>query len=516
MSTMAKIQDIAWSPRTYELKEVIRECRFPVLVKVTTGFYASNEIDSIANEQILRIHRLQRQQRVIAMDKRGRYFSIPVQYRFSKFDLLRNGYPEGASRHLWEIVEGNALPLDVRFASQNELVFGLKYIDDSVRLGDNFGKLTLIKMYEEHYLQSNAINDGTLDKTVINIPMYSKLCVVTGQGLRSGNRDKWKKMCAIFDNAVKKKVNFDKSPGNLDISLFSQGNLNTLEQNFYEELEPYGTLTITPRSGGSRTSRDAQTNPPKLPERPASIKRSPDGFRATAPSPVYVPSLSPSRVEEMKVGRYNLYNSSPFRRHDGRPSTFSAATAASSGLTPGKFKAVKIDGNLERKHKQRRTRTDDENRNIRPVQSLRVRKKVSFFLDDIPQIESNEYETLRQSFPVDIPPPDYDMNSMERQPAPDYDMDAIDGRKINSTTSGQVEKQDSEGAGYLVPPPPVNSERHPSPSRNSSAKDSKDTVEQGPSMSQLLAELTVAQKRLKKVNPESPQNGQQNASEQGS
>ncbi|XP_070534468.1 uncharacterized protein [Ptychodera flava] len=450
MSTMAKIQDIAWSPRTYELKEVIRECRFPVLVKVTTGFYASNEIDSIANEQILRIHRLQRQQRVIAMDKRGRYFSIPVQYRFSKFDLLRNGYP------------------------------------------------------------------GTLDKTVINIPMYSKLCVVTGQGLRSGNRDKWKKMCAIFDNAVKKKVNFDKSPGNLDISLFSQGNLNTLEQNFYEELEPYGTLTITPRSGGSRTSRDAQTNPPKLPERPASIKRSPDGFRATAPSPVYVPSLSPSRVEEMKVGRYNLYNSSPFRRHDGRPSTFSAATAASSGLTPGKFKAVKIDGNLERKHKQRRTRTDDENRNIRPVQSLRVRKKVSFFLDDIPQIESNEYETLRQSFPVDIPPPDYDMNSMERQPAPDYDMDAIDGRKINSTTSGQVEKQDSEGAGYLVPPPPVNSERHPSPSRNSSAKDSKDTVEQGPSMSQLLAELTVAQKRLKKVNPESPQNGQQNASEQGS
>ncbi|XP_006825540.1 uncharacterized protein LOC100370040 [Saccoglossus kowalevskii] len=413
---MSGVEDIRWSAITYGLKDLADKYTFPKIVKVTRGFYARSENESLANEQVLRIHRVQSQPRVVAVDRRGRHLSIPVKFRFSKFDVFTNGKPEGDAKYMWDIVEHHLLPVDVQFSSQNDLVFSVQYIDNSVKLDENFGKLTLKTLYDESYLQGNAINNNILDRTVINVPMYCKLSVSVACGFVSGSPDMWQSYQSMLSTTVSNKVDFKHAPGSLDISLFSERSLDSVELHHYEEIQPSGTLTIQSRSRGHMhlTESTSEPNivrlPPTLPQRHPSMR----GFK-----PDFVPTtshLSPSKVEEMPIGsKYNIYHMP--RKQDiqqPRPATFSAASAR--GIDPNNFSYNVPDKSLARKNK-----SATEGGYVQ----LSVRGQV-----DRASLLSNEdnddgYEKpvdicglhagpYREP-PIDIPPPDYDMDTIDRQ-----------------------------------------------------------------------------------------------------
>ncbi|XP_077990310.1 uncharacterized protein LOC144444677 [Glandiceps talaboti] len=273
---MALLDKVSWSETSYTIRQVVEHFRLPKIFKVTRGVYGTEDTGSLANLQVVRIHQQYKQQRVIAADERGRHFSVPVDYDIP-FEVVTGTSSKPESKYLSEILREHSLPKKVRFSNQMELEAW--YIDNNVRVDNDFGSFTLMKVYDETYLHANAINNGVLHEAILLIPAYVKFEFCVAEGLQNGNVKEWADLKQGYDVIVKEKVDFSIKSGNRDISMYDFTRKVSENRFDYEHIEPNKTIRIR-----SRKSRLYEYNVDS--EEKKTMNDSKMEFRQAAPRPL--------------------------------------------------------------------------------------------------------------------------------------------------------------------------------------------------------------------------------------
>nr|XP_054756715.1 uncharacterized protein LOC129262598 [Lytechinus pictus] len=245
MTAKANVKDIQWSRQQYSLREAIKRCTFPQIMKVVEGYESSDETETLARGQILRIHQIHTQTRVLATtDKKGRWLSIPLRYAEARFEVVSSG-KRSKAMYMREIIDKSLLPQKVHFFTGDDLTFHLQLKSNVPNAKEKFGALTLQKMYETGYLQGNAIQNDHLDTMILNIPLHSPVSVVLAESFIVGSRERWERYQTLLDKIVSKNVVFELHPGNPHITFFTDKGLESAnQQEQYEKITPSGTLFI--------------------------------------------------------------------------------------------------------------------------------------------------------------------------------------------------------------------------------------------------------------------------------
>ncbi|XP_071954334.1 uncharacterized protein [Antedon mediterranea] len=217
--TVDEMDNIAWSKRAYTLNELLNSYKFPLIVQVVRGHYGSEDTDSLGMGQIVRIHRKQTQKRVIAVEeRRGRRISIPRDYSipFELVPVRRETRP----RTLDEILCDHVLPVKVQFSRHMKLEY---HVDNQVMIDEDFGTMVIEEIYDEPYLQGNAINFSVLDNDIIDITAYLRLEFTIAEGLLGDDtRNLFKTMCDDLDSVVEEKIDYNQDTGNQHIAVYYQ------------------------------------------------------------------------------------------------------------------------------------------------------------------------------------------------------------------------------------------------------------------------------------------------------
>ncbi|XP_070534463.1 uncharacterized protein [Ptychodera flava] len=251
---MASLDDIRWSQKSYSIHEILTLFSLPKICKVTSGLYGTEDIETLGNLQIVRIHRQQSQRRVVAVDNhRGRHFSIPVNFDIP-FEILPITSANTEPKFLVDILEKISLPQKVSFAQESEL--DAWYIGQNVKVDGSFGALTLVKTFMEQYLQANAINNGILDEEILHIPAYMALEFSIAEGLREGSSGDWDELQQRYGAMVADRVSFDKEQGNRDIAMYFPRNVERNQSN-YSYIRPNRSIRISTKRQNLYDNRTA-------------------------------------------------------------------------------------------------------------------------------------------------------------------------------------------------------------------------------------------------------------------
>ncbi|XP_022105823.1 uncharacterized protein LOC110987413 [Acanthaster planci] len=215
------VSDINWSAESYSTRDLMSKYPAPLLVRVTQGHCGLEDVDSLGQGQVIRIHQWLKQQRVIAIDSRGRPLSIPLDFNIP-FEVLpdrKRSLFKRKTMFLVDIIRQYPLPKKVRFSSSH---LTLSDALEGARLGIRMTleALELIRIQEEVYLRGNAVNFGDLDPSILSIPVHHDLEMSLALGLRSSERD-WHRLMRELDNVVAKKVRFPAVQGNNKITICS-------------------------------------------------------------------------------------------------------------------------------------------------------------------------------------------------------------------------------------------------------------------------------------------------------
>ncbi|XP_071503111.1 uncharacterized protein [Diadema antillarum] len=257
MSAKANVEDIQWSRQAYTLRQAIKRCTFPQLIKVVQGYESSDDSETLALGQVLRINQIHTQTRVLATtDKKGRWLSIPLRYAEARFEVVSG--KRSKPMYMREIIDKSLLPQKVQFYTGDDLTFNVQLKGSPNNAKEKFGTLHLQKMYETAYLQGNAIHNNCLDTMVVNIPLHSPVEVVLAESFIVGSRDRWERYQTLLDKIVSKNVSFELHPGNPHITYFTDKKLESADlQEHYEEITPVGTVFVSSKNSSLRPSKSA-------------------------------------------------------------------------------------------------------------------------------------------------------------------------------------------------------------------------------------------------------------------
>ncbi|CAH1246223.1 GAREM2 [Branchiostoma lanceolatum] len=252
---MARLENVGWSPRRYTLREFLRSCALPKIVKVTQGHYGNADIEQLALDQVIRIHKEHTQRRVVANDKHGRHLSIPLNYQSVLFERVRretdkrqkkaaaaDELPAAFPMTIADVVAQYPLPVLVKIHRSEELRFSV----DNRKQVPRFDVIELTDLQDETYLLGNTINNGLLSKSVLVIPMFMKLELAVADGLVGGDDDQWLELVGRYDRTVVRCVDFEQACGNRDILMYPS-RLVEARQHVLEDIEPH-VLKIHPLS----------------------------------------------------------------------------------------------------------------------------------------------------------------------------------------------------------------------------------------------------------------------------
>ncbi|XP_078659906.1 uncharacterized protein LOC144904680 [Branchiostoma floridae x Branchiostoma belcheri] len=252
---MARLEYVSWSPRRYTLREFLRSCALPKIVKVTQGHYGNADIEQLALDQVIRIHKEHTQRRVVANDKHGRHLSIPLNYQSVLFERVRREtdkrprksagteeLPAAFPMTIADVVAQYPLPVLVKIHRSEELRFSV----DNRKQVPRFDVIELTDLQDETYLLGNTINNGLLSKSVLVIPMFLKLELAIAEGLVGGDDDQWLELVGRYDRTVVRCVDFEQACGNRDILMYPS-RLVEARQHVLEDIEPH-VLKIHPLS----------------------------------------------------------------------------------------------------------------------------------------------------------------------------------------------------------------------------------------------------------------------------
>ncbi|KAJ1181783.1 hypothetical protein NDU88_006982 [Pleurodeles waltl] len=197
---------IKWGAREYSLMEFVGkfETSFPVIIKITEGYLGKQEVDSISNSTILRVHSLYYQKRAIATSVSGKIFSLPLKLKTVQFCVGNSTHRKDrelqASFFLEDLLSQYSLPLTI--VSSTDLSFKEKM---SSKPKENvLDVLTVSETYEEHFLLGHPIEKETVQiETPIVIPMYMKdIKLVIAEGYLLDNTERWATVCKHYDRKV--------------------------------------------------------------------------------------------------------------------------------------------------------------------------------------------------------------------------------------------------------------------------------------------------------------------------
>ncbi|XP_023932915.1 uncharacterized protein LOC106173774 [Lingula anatina] len=261
MSTiMDAYRDIAWSSEQLTMREFIDRYRenLPQIIMVTQGFYGNSEVETFAADQILRIHTISTQRRVIATDSRGRYLSIPCDFPL-KFEVLNDqGKPVGKSRFFRDIVECCRMPVKVRFAPE---MAGIDFqIDSTTKSTDSFGVFEVREFFTEKYFKANTINGSVIHSKIIVIPLYVNISICVATGMANGDLDLWHNLQAAYTRALKG-IDFSQVEGNIDITMyedreFQRGAVKGRgDDKLYDYIEPRHYVKLNYKQTGPDTDK---------------------------------------------------------------------------------------------------------------------------------------------------------------------------------------------------------------------------------------------------------------------
>ncbi|XP_075131951.1 uncharacterized protein LOC142204533 [Leptodactylus fuscus] len=202
--------DVKWTSTEFSLQGYVSTFRndFPNIIKITEGFLGKQEIDSVSNSMVIRVHSYYLQQRVAAETKSGKLFSLPIKLTRPEFlvtqtnDLMKT---YKLSLTLEDILSKYSLPVTVRSSSD----LSYKEKGDQKSQHELLSDLTLLEQYEESFLLGHPIDKGKIFvEDPIIIPMYMKeLRLVVAVGFQDGDNTSWKNVCDLMDKQVKNQGN---------------------------------------------------------------------------------------------------------------------------------------------------------------------------------------------------------------------------------------------------------------------------------------------------------------------
>lgn len=259
----------------------------PKIVVVTEGFYGEIHEEIFARSQVIRLHTISRQKRVVARMEQGQrtlFISIPLTYEELLCTLDKHG-KEIKKEPISQIIKNNILPVNVRFPKEKMIVVSSQSISTN-----HIPSMELTKCFDEVYLLGNFINEGKMLEEVINVPLYlSQLKLAIVNGMSERDTETWKKYQKDLD-VVCSNMKYDKEFGNKEIAVYDPSCAKHSDT-LYAYIEPTMYVStdnlIRRATNGSNSKND--------------VKRSPvsTGHRnPTKPPPPAIPEPRPVKFEQ--------------------------------------------------------------------------------------------------------------------------------------------------------------------------------------------------------------------------
>ncbi|XP_076084925.1 uncharacterized protein LOC143055647 [Mytilus galloprovincialis] len=211
----------------------------PQLVMVKHGYQGETGNDTLDTGQVLRIHGVYKQTRILAIVKKdsNRCFgygdisvSIPQHCNIPVYLIKRNNTVK-CSALLHEVIAKHKLPVEVKCDTTEEPEITLK--GRRVRLTGDI-RLKLTQECDLKFMYGNPVNKGQLYRNVISIPYHMTgltLTVITG--LENGNQDYWASILHSMTYTADNYIKFEGKMGGNDFVTFStSATTATMEYDF--------------------------------------------------------------------------------------------------------------------------------------------------------------------------------------------------------------------------------------------------------------------------------------------
>ncbi|XP_060569714.1 uncharacterized protein LOC132728121 isoform X1 [Ruditapes philippinarum] len=224
----------------------------PKTVMVNQGFCGEIVEDTFDREQVLRVHAISKQRRVVAKFQYGnhhRLISIPVSYE-EKLCVVKQGGKRNTlqfSNNSWEIdgkpkamyiiLKDYTLPLTVQFPKDHSITVGNQTVSTN-----NIPCMELVQTFDEVYLLSNFITDGVMSQEVVHVPLYlSQLRLAIVTGIKGQSKEKWSGYQQELDRAASY-IEFDQEFGNPNIAEYDPSAIHSDATYSYVEPTAYSNF----------------------------------------------------------------------------------------------------------------------------------------------------------------------------------------------------------------------------------------------------------------------------------
>lgn len=231
----------------------------PKIVLVTQGFFGEISDDTFDRYQVLRLHTVSRQKRVVARISYGfrtMHISIPLTYGEPLCTVQKNG-KQSKEMSISQLIKDNTLPLQVRFPKNKLITVGGNSISSN-----HIPSMELLQCFDELYLLGNLISNGVMCKEVVKLPLYLtqlRLALVTG--IKGQSMEYWKDHLQELSQ-VCSKITYDKGFGNKDIAVYNHSavHLDTVYA-YIEPMQYVNTFTLFKDSMDAPPSDDVVGKP---------------------------------------------------------------------------------------------------------------------------------------------------------------------------------------------------------------------------------------------------------------
>lgn len=214
----------------------------PQIVVVTAGFLGDVITDVFDRGEVIRLHSVSRQQRVVAkaLPPVQMHISIPLTFPEQLCVLKKNG-SQCFKGTVKEILEQFRLPVAVQFPENQSFSLGSQNLH--THFLDSF---TLSEAFEEMYILGNTVCDGKTSKEVVHVPLYlNKLRISVCTGLKGKTKYDWLKFLEDINAAPAYPIS-EAFPGNPDIAFYDPKATHAENFESYSYVEPskYGSYAL--------------------------------------------------------------------------------------------------------------------------------------------------------------------------------------------------------------------------------------------------------------------------------
>lgn len=202
-----ELNDVLWTDGIYTISQLISKfsLRFPVIVRTTNGYFGAGH--ELTTDQVLFIHRICLQNRVLATDARGRNLTLPTDCSLKVRCLTGSQRAlDRSHQSLADVLRSTSLPVTVDIVDEvgkRHLLNEEENDDKDSTLSSENLRLNLKKISEERFLIASTITKGWLDQSNVRmIPEQLKgLSFRLAIGIKDALLEEWIDYCGMFHRA---------------------------------------------------------------------------------------------------------------------------------------------------------------------------------------------------------------------------------------------------------------------------------------------------------------------------